>query len=198
MTKTNASFTFTHANYKTELSDHINGLYGGQLDIRLKQAKELRKAAYKMAQAGSMDPTEEIEEEPTYYDDIIAEIIAEKNAAVERLTEVYFSVSGEMPGWRELDRLSTWVLRYMEHDDEEYDIETEEQAKHRERDKETLVPEVFNDELAMKKDGNRVIQPKPGLRREDEEDETSDREFVRTDYDFTEDKRKYNAPVYKS
>ncbi len=196
--ETTAQFEFTHGNYKTELSDHINRLYGGELDAELKGKKEERKQAVKnyelCRKTGDDYAASAFMDEIVDLDDVIEEIIAEKNAVVERLTEAYFAVSGEMPGWRELDRLSTWIQRYVEWDDDEAYVLTDRQLRTRSKEQEALFYHVEDNEWGIEQDGNRVIQPKPRM---DSENVNEHKTWVEIPYDYERDKRKYNGKVEK-
>lgn len=122
------------------------------------------------------------------YKSDITEIEAKKRE-INSLTESYFAVTYEVPDSVQLDRLSTWLLKG---ENLVGDFHSEDQTKWRQRKKETTVPEVFNDELSLKRDGNHVTKTLSPI-----DSEPDNFTHVDLEYDSTNDKRRYNAPVRK-
>jgi hypothetical protein len=117
--------------------------------------------------------------------------VGAKNNAIQRLTDAYMAHTGERPDVTQLDRLSTWLLRGVEHEDADADVKTHRQLRHVRTERETT---SYNDELSVNNDGNRRTEPAPIV----DGPNAGHYDFVRTDYDHTDDKRKYNAIVRKT
>jgi hypothetical protein len=174
-------FIFTN-DHKTEFNGYVSDLYGNEVDKAVKEAVKLRNQALRDGNDAAV-AVKQAE---------INGLIDDKNDIVALLTEAYFEHIGEMPDYRQLDRLSTWIIRYVEHDDAEYDVETDVQRDLRGRRREIPRPEIFPRGHTIEQDGNRK---KPTYHIDSDLD---DYEAVQTTYDLTEDKRKYNAAPPKT
>lgn len=162
----------------TSFDKQIKALYGNELD---KEIVLLRKEMLQADKEGRDEESQGIYER-------IREIVSEKGRVVEKMTEDFFDKHGEYPKFFQLDRLSTWILRYM--DDRQF--ETEDRVKWRERRKEFPKKEIYPREHTLGIDGNRRNAPHVAS------DDPNDYEYILTEYDEARDKRKYNATPVKS
>jgi hypothetical protein len=114
-----------------------------------------------------------------------------KGDIVTRITEDYFSERGKMPDWSDLDRLGTWILRFMENIDGEELILTDRQMRRRQNDKEVLFYSPESREFNLEADGNKVVKKAPGM-----DSDESHKVRVRLPNDNA-DLRQFNGPLKK-
>lgn len=114
-----------------------------------------------------------------------------KGDIVTKLTEDYFSERGEMPECRDLDRLSTWIIRFMENIDGEALILTDRQMRRRQNDKEVLFYSPESREFNLEADGNKLVKKAPGM-----DSVESHKVRVRLLHDNA-DLRQFNGPLKK-
>lgn len=176
-------FIFTN-DHKTEFNGYVSDLYGNDVDKAVKEAVKLRNQALRDGD----EATAAIKQAE------INSLVDDKNNTVSTLTEAYFAHAGEMPDYRQLDRLSTWILRWIEHDDPECYVLTDRQMATRNREREALFYNVESYDFSMERDGNRIVQPKPHM---DAHNPSAHRVKVRLGSDELMDKRMYNGPLKK-
>jgi hypothetical protein len=116
---------------------------------------------------------------------------SKKSDVVTKLTEKYFSERGEMPDFKDLDRLGTWILRFMENIDGEELILTDRQIRRRQNDKEVLFYSPESREFNLEADGNKVVKKAPGM---DSDESHKVRVILPND---KADLRQFNGPLKK-
>jgi hypothetical protein len=116
---------------------------------------------------------------------------AKKGDIVTKITEDYFSKRGEMPECKDLDRLSTWIIRFMENIDGEALILTDRQMRTRNREKEMSFYSPERREFHLEADGNKVVKKAPGM-----DSSESHKVRVRLPHDNA-DLRQFNGPLTK-
>jgi hypothetical protein len=116
---------------------------------------------------------------------------SKKSDVVTELTEKYFSERGEMPDFKDLDRLGTWILRFMENIDGEELVLTDRQMRTRNREKEMSFYSPESREFHLEADGNKVVKSAPGM-----DSDESHKVRVRLPHDNA-DLRQFNGPLTK-
>jgi hypothetical protein len=160
---------------------NINELFDNELDL---MQRGLRKHLALAMREGDTDRAEDI------YKAMRANAM-KKGDIVAKITEEYFSERGEMPEGRELDRLSTWIIRFMENIDGEDLILTDRQMRTRNREKEMSFYSPESRQFHLEADGNKLVKNAPGM-----DSVESHKVRVRLQHDNA-DLRQFNGPLTK-
>jgi hypothetical protein len=160
---------------------NINELFDNELDLT---QKGLRKHLALAMREGDEERAADI------YNAMRANATKKSNI-VTKITEDYFGERGKMPDFKALDRLGTWILRFMENIDGEELILTDRQMRRRQNDKEMLFYSPESREYHLEADGNRVVKNAPGM-----DSDESHKVRVRLPHDNA-DLRQFNGPLKK-
>lgn len=160
---------------------NTNELFDNEIDSVQKSLRKQFKAAMREGDTEkAADIYRAMQENATKKRDIVA-----------NLTENYFSERGEMPDCKELDRLGTWILRFMEGIESVELILTERQMRTRNREKEMSFYSPESREFHLEVDGNRVVKGAPGM-----DSDESHKVKVKLPHDNA-DLRQFNGPLIK-
>lgn len=160
---------------------NINELFDNDLDLT---QRGLRKHLALAMREGDTDRVSDI------YNAMRANA-QKKSDIVTKITEEYFSERGEMPEGSALDRLSTWIIRFMENIDGEDLVLTDRQMRTRNREKEMSFYSPESREFHLEADGNKVVKNAPGM-----DSNESHKVHVRLPHDNV-DLRQFNGPLKK-
>lgn len=184
------TFTFTN-DYINEFKKHVDKLYKSSINDVIRDLKrEVSSLETRLGESDNLESEDRLLETIEELEADIKDLFEEKVEITSSLIESYFGLVGETPNSIQLDRLSTWVIKHSEHDDEEFDIKTKRQLQRIYKEREVLYDSNEIDDLVYEDDGNRVVKPKVNS-----DDNGNHRIRVSLDYDKEPDKRKYNAPV---
>jgi hypothetical protein len=161
---------------------NINELFDSELDLT---QRGLRKHLALAMREGDKERASDI------YSAMRANAM-KKGDIVTKITEDYFSERGKMPECKDLDRLSTWIIRFMENIDGDDLVLTDRQMRTRNREKEMSFYSPESRQFHLEAEGNKLVKNAPGM-----DSDESHKVRVRLPHDNA-DHREFNGPVKKS